>query len=181
MDHQEWTRTIKNRNFLVSTQKDLLPVSFVQRVLDDPDVFWTTASSEAATKTIIENSCVLGLYEVHDAEGSPGPTRTPIGMARLITDYVSFAYLTDVFLVQKHRGLGLGNWVIHCVRDVALRIPDLRWLMLMTGSEAAQRLYQREFGMSPLAEHDHLVAMGARKVALQAVGSRAPNTGETGA
>jgi GNAT superfamily N-acetyltransferase len=174
MDTQEWTRTIKDRDYVVSTSRALLPVQFVQRVLDDPDVYWSNSTSEETTTTMIENSCVLGLYQKQQ-DVAPGSGLVPIGMARLITDSVSFAFLTDVFLLKEYRGLGLGIWLIDCVRKVTLRIPHLRWLMLLTGSEEAQRLYRREFGMSLMEEQPHLVAMGARKAALQAVESSKSN------
>jgi GNAT superfamily N-acetyltransferase len=45
-----------------------------------------------------------------------------IGLARVITDYVTYAYLCDVYIVKERRGRGLGSWLIHSV----LEHPDLK-------------------------------------------------------
>ena len=112
-------------------------------------------------KTMLDNSCTLGLYRVET-----GGSLTPVGMARLVTDFVTLAYLTDVYLEDNTRGLGLGKWVIHCCREVALDVPELRFMLLLTGSEQAQQLYRRECGMEKFGDEHTLVAMGARRAKL---------------
>lgn len=47
-----------------------------------------------------------------------------IGMARVITDYVTYAYLCDVYIEKQRRGQGLGSWLVRCV----LEHPDLNRL-----------------------------------------------------
>jgi GNAT superfamily N-acetyltransferase len=42
---------------------------------------------------------------------------TQIGLARLITDRVPFVYLTDVCVLPSYQNLGLGRWMISCVRE----------------------------------------------------------------
>lgn len=55
----------------------------------------------------------VGLYKTNGAESADGAQNRirPIGFARLVTDYVTLAYLTDVYIAEEHRGLGLGQWV----------------------------------------------------------------------
>jgi ribosomal protein S18 acetylase RimI-like enzyme len=159
MDAKEWQRTVNGEMFLISTAKRILPVEFVQEVFDNPAVFWTKRSSAADTETLLDNSCSLGLFKVQNG------TKFPIGMARIVTDYVTLAYLTDVFVLDEFRTLGLGKWLIRCCRDIMNDIPDLRWSLLMTGNEQAQRFYRRELGMELLGSHanETVAAMGARK------------------
>ena len=45
-----------------------------------------------------------------------------IGFARIITDFVTYAYLCDVYIVEERRGRGLGTWLIRSV----LEHPDLK-------------------------------------------------------
>lgn len=45
-----------------------------------------------------------------------------IGLARVITDYVTYAYLCDVYIVEERRGQGLGSWLVRCV----LEHPELK-------------------------------------------------------
>jgi GNAT superfamily N-acetyltransferase len=44
-----------------------------------------------------------------------------IGLARVITDYVTYADLCEVYIAGERRGQGLGSWLIHSV----LEHPDL--------------------------------------------------------
>ena len=127
-------------------------------------------SSAASLKTMLDNSCTLGLFKLQD-DGSTEAKRTPIGMARMVTDYVTLAYLTDVYVVEEYRAFGLGKWLIHCCREMVQDIPDLRWMILLTGSEQAERMYRRELGMEVMGAKERLVAMGARKADLQAAGA----------
>lgn len=158
----QWKRSAASQNFLISTSKDLLPHSFVQEAFADNAMFWAKPMSPENLKTMLDNCCTLGLYRVESDE-----SLTTLGMARLVTDYVTLAYLTDVFLKEGTRGLGLGKWMIHCCREIAINVPELRFMLLLTGSEQAQQLYSRECGMTKFGDKHALVAMGARRPALE--------------
>ena len=70
-----------------------------------------------------------------------------IGFARVITDFATYAYLGDVFVLDAFRGLGLANWLMECIlRDP--RLQGLRRWSLVTRD--AHSLYSR-FGFTPLA------------------------------
>lgn len=161
-DSKEWQRTLDGQDFVVSTSRDL-PHAFVQHAFAQPDMYWATPLPAARLQTMLAHSCTLGLYAV-----GPGSTRTPIGMARLLTDHATLVYLTDVYLADAYRGRGLGTWMVRCCRDVALALPELRFVMLLTGSEQAQRFYRRELGLEVVGVAEQLVAMGARRPSLQA-------------
>lgn len=157
----QWKRTVDAEEFLISTDKALLPHSFVQEAFADDAMFWAKPVAAENLKTMLDNSCTLGLYKV----GSEGAL-TPVGMARLVTDFATLAYLTDVYLREDTRGLGLGKWLVHCCREVALDMPELRFMLLLTGSEQAQQLYRRECGMERFGDEHALAAMGARRTKL---------------
>jgi GNAT superfamily N-acetyltransferase len=70
-----------------------------------------------------------------------------IGFARVITDYVTFAYLTDVYVLPEHQGKGLGVWMMGCLDEVLKQWPGLRRTMLMARDEHAKRMYERVLGM----------------------------------
>lgn len=158
----QWKRSAGLQNFLISTSKELLPHSFVQEAFADNAMFWAKPMSAENLKTMLDNSCTLGLYRIESDE-----SLTPVGIARLVTDYVTLAYLTDVYLQEDTRGFGLGKWMIHCCREIALDVPELRFMLLLTGSEQAQRLYRRECGMERFGDEHALAAMGARRLALE--------------
>lgn len=76
-----------------------------------------------------------------------------IGLARLITDHVTFAYLTDVYVLPAHQGTGLGRWLLSCVSEhVATAFPALRGFLLLTRGEQAVRFYRETLGMLPQDE-----------------------------
>lgn len=161
----------------------MLPDSFVQSAFDHPDVYWAQKPTAETTKKMLDNSLTLGLYKVNSSSTSHDTTTTPIGLARLITDHVTFAYLTDVFLLDDYRKLGLGKWLVHCCRDLMAELPDLRWMVLFTGSEGVARMYQNELGMKQLGKTpDGLISLGARGAWLREVAEKktAENTNSDG-
>ena len=55
-------------------------------------------------------------------------------MARLVTDGVTTAYLTDVYVAAAWRGRGLGEWLVRCCRELIWAMPALRRAVLMASS-----------------------------------------------
>jgi GNAT superfamily N-acetyltransferase len=167
----QWERTVSDKTFLISSDKSLLPLPFVQEAYGTEAMFWATPLDDDITRTMLNSSLTLGLYALSNEEGAV--KRTPIGMARMVTDYTTLLYLTDVYLVPGYRGLGLGKWIIQACRSIALDLPQLRFLILLAGTEQAQNLYRRELGMSLLDGREHkLSCMGARASQLAEAVSR---------
>ncbi|OCK81642.1 hypothetical protein K432DRAFT_295033 [Lepidopterella palustris CBS 459.81] len=174
MSPREWHRTITDQTYLISTARTQLPHDFVQTVFEDPSVYWAKAISPENMQLMLDNSCTLGLYTKNSKPSAGNQTRPiPIGIARIITDYVTFAYLTDVYVHSDYRGLGLGRWLIGCCREVMEDMPELRRVMLMTSSAHAKRFYREEMGLQILEQGTNgLVAMSGRKEDLKAVGQK---------
>lgn len=77
----------------------------------------------------VENSLCFGLYR---GDGQAG-------FARVTSDRATFAYLADVFVLEEHRGRGLGKWLVEAV----LSHPELRGLRRwMLATADAHGLYQ---------------------------------------
>jgi len=55
-------------------------------------------------------------------------------MARVLTDDVTFAYLTDVYVLPEFQGKGLGRWILECLNEVIKAWPHLRRFMFLTSS-----------------------------------------------
>ena len=80
----------------------------------------------------VKNSYCFGVYK----------DNAQIGFARLITDYSTFAYLADVFIIEQYRGKGLSKWLM----QIIMKLPELQGLrswMLKTAD--AHGLYE-QFG-----------------------------------
>ncbi len=76
------------------------------------------------------------------------PACVKIGLARVITDYATYAYLCDVYVIESHRGRGLGSWLVRCALEHPA-INSLKRIALITHD--AKEFYAR-LGFQPPAD-----------------------------
>ena len=133
----EWTRG----EYAISTDPARLDRETIHRFLAQS--YWAAGVPRAVVDRSIENSLAFGVYE----------NETLVGFARVITDRATFAYLSDVFILESHRGRGLAGWLM----EVVLAHPDLQNLRRWTlATRDAHGLYER-FGFTPLAKPDRFM------------------------
>jgi GNAT superfamily N-acetyltransferase len=121
-------------------------------------MFWAHPLSNEGTRAMLDSSLTLGVYSLSDSD-----QKEPIGMARMITDYTTIAFLTDVYIKDAYRGFGLGKWLVHCCREVVLEMKDLRFMVLFTGSPELQKFYNNQLGMEVVGgSESSLTCMRAR-------------------
>ena len=97
-------------DFRITTDPSLLDTSAVLSFLAKAQ--WWTGLTLQSLERALHNSLCFSLLE--------GDRQ--IGLARVITDRATYAYLCDVYLVEERRGQGLGSWLVRCV----LEHPDLK-------------------------------------------------------
>ena len=68
-----------------------------------------------------------------------------IGSARVITDRVTFGYLTDVYVLKEHQQRGLGAFLMRCLNEILEGWPELRAMWILSSSPESQRLYSSIF------------------------------------
>lgn len=128
----EWFR----EPFLVSTDPNRIQVDAVHRFLSES--YWAEQIPREIVARALQNSLCFGLYHQDDQ----------IGLARMITDRATFAYLCDVYVEVAWRGQGLAKWMLTC----AFSHPDLQGLRRMNlVTRDAHDLY-RAFGFSELSQ-----------------------------
>ncbi|KXX76960.1 DNA ligase [Madurella mycetomatis] len=157
-----WTCQVDDLTYTCSTDPRLIQLDAVNAAFSSDMVYWAKPLAPKALKRCIEMSLCFGLYvqeggeqaKVEDAASLPGPTSNQkmIGLSRLITDYVTFGYLTDVYILGAHQGKGLGRWMMGCVDEVLASWPSLRRCMLFTRDASAVRLYAETLGMTDVRE-----------------------------
>ncbi len=129
--YHSWQRD----SYEISTDPTRLDLSLIHRFLSE-STYWATGRPLEVVRRSIENSMPFGIY--HE--------RRQVGFARVITDYATFAWIADVFVLPEHRGRGLSKWLM----EVMLSHPDLqgfrRWVL---GTKDAQGLYAK-YGFAPL-------------------------------
>lgn len=115
-------------DYQVSTDDALLQLNVIYENLTRST--WARGIDEATVGEAVKNSLNFGLYH---------RTRQ-IGYARLITDYATFAYMADVFVIEAYRGKGLGRWLVECM----LTYPGVdRYRRLLLATTTADWLYEK--------------------------------------
>ena len=125
----------------VSTDKNKLDVPFIQHFLKD--IYWAAGRTIEEVQITIDNSFCFGIY-LNDKQ---------IGFARVITDYVVFAYLMDVFIVEEHRGKGYSSILINSMMTEP-KLKEVKIWRLATSD--AHFLYEK-FGFNLLAHPEKLM------------------------
>lgn len=117
--------------FVLSTDAARLDLDVIHNFLSSQS-YWAEGVPREVVARSIANSLCFGVYD----------GAKQVGFARVISDYATFAYLADVFIVESYRGRGLSK----ALMDFALSHPHLqglqRWLL---GTVDAHGLY-RKFG-----------------------------------
>jgi GNAT superfamily N-acetyltransferase len=132
--------------YLISTDPALLDAEAIHHFLSR--AYWSEGIPLNTVQRALEGSLCFALYEVESqAEAMDAGRVQQIGLARVITDFATFAYLCDVYVLEEHRGRGLGKWLIECVLE-SPRLQGLRRWVLVTRD--AHGLY-REAGFTDLA------------------------------
>jgi ribosomal protein S18 acetylase RimI-like enzyme len=71
-----------------------------------------------------------------------------IGVARIITDFATYAYICDVFIDRDFRGRRLGSWLMVCI----LEHPDLKGLKRISLLTRDAQDFYRRFGFVHLED-----------------------------
>jgi GNAT superfamily N-acetyltransferase len=122
------TRRWRRGEYLISTDASLLDLKVVHGFLSTS--YWAAGVPESVVARSIENSLCFGVYRGEEQAG----------FARVVTDRATFAYLADVFVLEEHRGRGIGKWLV----EVILSHPDLQGLRRwMLATRDAHDLYRR--------------------------------------
>ncbi|KAI1395511.1 hypothetical protein F4819DRAFT_187114 [Hypoxylon fuscum] len=132
--------------YLISTEPLLIQVDAVNAVLSSDLMWWAQGLPRDAMKKALHNSLCLGLYvlpkSTSEIAGQSIPTQ--IGLVRVVTDDVTFAYLTDVYVLPEYQGKGLGGWMMECLNEVIKGWTHLRRFMFLTSDK--MDLYRKYLG-----------------------------------
>ena len=130
---QEW----QQGDYVISTDRARLDIPLIHDFLSTSS-YWAHGRSLDVVRRSVDNSLNFGVFK-EDRQ---------VGFARVVTDYATFAWLADVFIVPAHKGQGLGKWLVEVIVGHP-HLQDLRRWVLATRD--AHELYRR-VGFSELAE-----------------------------
>jgi GNAT superfamily N-acetyltransferase len=116
-------------DYFITTDKTKIDIIVVHNYLCN-ESYWAKNIPIELVKQAIENSVCFSIFYIEEQ----------IGFARVITDKATFGYLADVFIIEEHKGKGLGKWFIQTILDHE-ELQGFRSWMLAT--KDAHGLYEK--------------------------------------
>ena len=129
---------VRHGSYLITDDSSRLDATMVHRYLSE-ESYWARGISLEIVQRSLQNSLCLGVYSENGHQ---------VGLARVVTDYATYAWLCDVFVLSDHRGGGLGKALVTAVIGHP-RLQTLRRMAL--GTLDAHGLYA-QFGFTPLTD-----------------------------
>ncbi|MHA4847385.1 GNAT family N-acetyltransferase [Flavitalea antarctica] len=121
--------------FLITTDKSKMDIAAIHDFLSKHSG-WSDNIPFEKVKTSIEHSLNFGLFH----------QEKQVGFARVISDFSTIAYLGDIYVLERYRGLGLSKKLM----EVVMGHPNLqglrRWILL---TSTAEWLYEK-YGFTKL-------------------------------
>lgn len=124
----------ESNDIQISSDKSLLDTEVIYNFLSGS--YWANGRSLQVIKKSIQNSLCFGVYL----------NKKQVGFARVVTDYATFAYIADVFILEDHQGHGYSKKLMKSI----IGYPELqnirRWML---ATKDAHNLYTK-FGFQLL-------------------------------
>jgi GNAT superfamily N-acetyltransferase len=119
----EWTRD----DFVITD--DSRRVDEARTVALLAETYWSVRRPPDVVATMIRNSLCFAL--LHSDE--------QIGFGRAVTDYTVFSWIADVVIDTRHRGRGLGTWMMTCIAAH----PAIKHTQMVLQTRDAHFLYEK--------------------------------------
>ncbi len=85
-------------DYIITTDKSLLSAEAAHQWLST-ESYWSKNIPKEVVEQAFNNSYVIGILYKNEQ----------VGYGRLVTDYATFAWLADVYVLEEHRGKGLSK------------------------------------------------------------------------
>ena len=104
--------------FLISTDPSRLNLDVIHGFLTN--CYWAKGVPREVVERSIEHALCFGVYDGSGAQ---------VGFARVISDFATIAYVGDVFVLDTHRGRGLGKRLMECITQHPALQGLRRWIL----------------------------------------------------
>ena len=121
---EQWRRD----GYLLTTDPDAIDIGAVHAFLEQS--YWAQGIPLEVVRESMAHSLSFGLLHKQQL----------VGFARVITDYATFAYVGDVFVLPEFRGQGLATWMMTCIVSHPQLQGLRRWCL---ATRDAHQLYAR--------------------------------------
>jgi GNAT superfamily N-acetyltransferase len=118
-----WTKD----TFWITDENQAADIGFITQELNK--TYWAEGRSHETVEKSVRNSVMFSLFDGD----------RPVGFARIVTDYSTFAWLCDVCIHPDYRGKKLGVWLMECV----LQHPSTHVRLNLLATRDAHGLYAK--------------------------------------
>ena len=131
------------KTYEISTDRTRLDIEVIHDFLTNS--YWAKGVPRSIVECSIQHSLPFAAFQ----------GTNQVGFARVITDFATFAYIADVFVLNEHRGRGVARALIRAI----LSHPQLKGLRrLLLATRDAHGLYAK-FGFQPLSHPEHFMTI----------------------
>jgi GNAT superfamily N-acetyltransferase len=148
MQNQHPDAEYRRGEFVIRTDRARLDLDLIHGYLTE--CYWAKGIPCEVVARSIENSLCFGVY----------CGEQQIGFARVISDYATYAYIGDVFVLDSHRGQGLGKWLMECIMAHPLLQGLRRWSLV---TRDAHGLYAQS-GFTPISAPERHMELHSPRV-----------------
>ena len=127
-------REYRRGEFVISSDRARIDLDSTHAFLTA--CYWAKGIPRDVVARSIEHSLCFGIYNGMEQ----------VGFARVISDYATYAYIGDVFVLEPYRGQGLGKWLMQCIMQHPTLQGLRRWSL---ATRDAHGLYT-QFGFTSL-------------------------------
>ncbi len=126
---------------IISDDKSKLDIEMIYKFLTTS--YWAKGRTLQEVKKSIEHTHCFGVY-LGDLQ---------IGFARILSDFITIAYLMDVFILEEYRGKGYSKLLLKRIFEDYKYQQVKKWLL---ATKDAQTLYAN-FGFEKIKNADRLM------------------------
>ena len=141
--------------YTISTDRTRIDVPAVHAFLSR--TYWSPGVPEEIVRRGIAGAICFGIY--HDRE--------QVGFARVITDQATYAYLSDVYVLESPRGRGLAKWMM----ELDMAHPSLQGLRRFSLSTRDAHSLYAQFGFELVANPDRQMEIMRRNIYVESRGA----------
>ncbi|MBN2502501.1 MAG: GNAT family N-acetyltransferase [Anaerolineales bacterium] len=113
--------------FRITDDKTVADVDYIVAALHT--TYWAADRPREIIEAALENSVLLSLFD----------GAQQVGFVRVVTDYITFAWICDVYVDPEARGQGLGVWMMECLAAH----PATQVGLQLLATRDAQGLYEK--------------------------------------
>jgi len=125
------------KEFRISTDIREMDITLIHDYLSKQS-YWAKGRGKEEVMKSMDNAICFAVFE----------GKEQIGFARLVTDYVVFGWLMDVFVIDEHKSKGAGRFLM----DYIMNLPELREVNKFGLRTKDAHDFYRKYGFHKISE-----------------------------